>query len=56
MVRIIVLCFLLQGCTMLIHNEYYQFIDRSITVYDTTTLLTDKQTTTELLIETLTTE
>jgi hypothetical protein len=38
---------------MLIHNEYYQFVDRSITVYDTSTLFTDEKTTTELLIETL---
>ena len=49
-----ILCFFLQGCTLLIHNEYYQFIDRSVTVYDTTTLLTDKKTSSEILIETFT--
>jgi len=56
MVKIIVLCFFLQGCTYFIHNEYYQFVDRSITVYNTSTLITDKKTTTELLVEKLTTE
>lgn len=54
MVKIIVLCFFLQGCTLLIHNEYYQFVDRSITVYDTTTLFTDKKSSSEIIIETLT--
>jgi len=56
MVRVVILCLLLQGCTYFIHNEYYQFVDRSITAYNTSTLITDKKTTTELLVETLTTE
>ena len=56
MVRVVILCLLLQGCTYFIHNEYYQFVDRSITAYNTSTLITDKKTTTELLVEKLTTE
>ena len=48
---ILLLSFFLSGCTYFIHNEYYQFVDKSITVYNTTTLLTDKKTTTELLVD-----
>ncbi len=56
MYKIVFLCLLLQGCTLLIHNEYYQIVDRSVTVYDATTLFTEKKSSKELLIETLTKE
>jgi len=53
MVKVIILCLLLQGCTYFIHNEYYQFIDKSKTIYDASTLFTDKKSSTELLLEAL---
>ena len=44
---------LLQGCTYFIHNEYYQFIDRSKNIYDAGALITDKKSSTEIIIDTL---
>lgn len=44
---------LLQGCTYFIHNEYYQFIDRSKTIYDAGAYVTDNKSSTELLLENL---
>lgn len=56
MYKIVLLFLFLQGCTLLVHNEYYRIIDRSVTVYDATTLFTEKKSSKELLIETLTKE
>ena len=44
---------LLQGCTYCIHNEYYQFRDRSKTIYDAGAYVTDRKSSTELLLENL---
>ena len=53
MVKIIILCLLLQGCTYFIHNEYYQFIDKSKNIYDASTLFTNEKSSTELFLEAL---
>jgi hypothetical protein len=53
MVKVIILCLLLQGCTYFIHNEYYQFIDKSKNIYDASTLFTNEKSSTELFLEAL---
>ena len=53
MVRVVILCLLLQGCTYFIHNEYYQFIDKSKNIYDASTLFTNEKSSTELFLEAL---
>ena len=50
---LIILLPILQGCTYLIHNEYYQFIDRSKTIYDAAAFVTDKETSTETLMNSI---
>jgi len=42
---------MLQGCTVLISNEYYQYIDRARYIYDGKALLNDEPTTTEIAID-----
>ena len=49
----LLLSFFLSGCTYFIHNEYYQFIDRSKNIYDAGALITDKKSSTEIIIDTL---
>lgn len=46
-------CTMLQGCTLLVQNEYYQFIDRSKTVYDAGAFVTDRRSSTEIILDTL---
>tara|TARA_R110002124_G_scaffold193578_1_gene360774 strand:- start:621 stop:905 length:285 start_codon:yes stop_codon:yes gene_type:complete len=47
---ILILSFFLPGCTYFIHNESYQFIDKSKTIYDASTLFTNKKSSTELVV------
>jgi len=46
-------CTMLHGCTLLIQNEYYQFIDRSKTVYDAGAYFTNTKSSTEIILESL---
>ena len=48
---ILLLRVFLSGCTYFIHNEYYQFIDKSRNAYDVGTLFNDKKSSTEILID-----
>jgi hypothetical protein len=39
---------LLPGCSYIIHNEYYQVIDKSKTTYDAGAYITDNKTSTDI--------
>ena len=53
LLSLLLTCTMLQGCTLLIQNEYYQFIDRSKTVYDAGAFVTDRRSSTEIILDTL---
>lgn len=48
---LLLICIMLQGCTILISNEYYQYIDKARYIYDGKALLNDEPTTTEIAID-----
>ncbi len=53
LLSLLLTCTMLQGCTLLIQNEYYQFIDRSKTIYDAGAFVTDRRSSTEIILDTL---
>lgn len=50
---ILMVSLLLPGCSYIIHNEYYQIIDKSKTVYDAGAYITDNKTSTDMIVESL---
>ncbi len=54
MIRIILMVgLLLPGCSYIIHNEYYQVIDKSKTTYDAGAYITDNKTSTDIILDSI---